>query len=273
MRTAILQHDTAWEDRPENFRKIERLLDSVMDQKPELACMPEMFASGFSLNVAGVAEEPEGPTFHFLRELARSRGVAVQGTFPEKVPGDDKGLNTCVTFDARGRLLCRYHKIHPFSYGGEDRHYRKGSMLPVFSLGPFSAATPICYDLRFPEIFRHAMRRGANLFIVPANWPEVRQHHWRALSIARAIENLSWVVAINRTGQGGNLVYAGGSLVIAPTGEVVLEMDAGEQAAVVDVDPAAMLAARDRFRFLDDVRHDLMPDLFGVLEKTATPPI
>jgi omega-amidase len=261
MKVAVIQHDTVWEDAPANYAKVEALLDSVMGQGPQLLCVPEMFATGFSMNVAAIAEEAEGPTFGFLRDLARERAIYVQGSVPEK--GPDKGLNACLTFDPQGRLLCRYHKIHPFSYGGEDKHYARGRELPVFALGEFMAATPICYDLRFPEIFRHATRRGANLFIVPANWPVQRRHHWRSLAIARAIENLSWVVAINRVGEGGGLAFPGTSMVISPVGDVVFEADDREQAFVAEVDLETLKAARERFRFLDDVRDDLFPDLFG----------
>lgn len=259
MKVAVLQHDTAWEDPRANFERMRRLLDAAPDA--DLACMPEMFASGFSMNVAAIAEPPEGPTFQFLGSLARERGLYVQGSFPEQA--GDMGLNACVTFDPHGRLLCRYHKIHPFSYGGEDKHYRKGVELPVFPLGEFQAATPICYDLRFPEIFRQAMRRGANLFIVPANWPVQRRHHWRSLAMARAIENLAWVIAINRVGEGGGLAFPGSSLVVSPTGEIVMDLDDREQAGVAEITLDEVDAARSRFGFLNDVRLDLFPDLFA----------
>lgn len=272
MKIAIVQHNTAWQDPPANFRKLEQLLDTVSARRPELVCMPEMFASGFTKDTACM-EEPEGRTFQFLRDLAKRHQMYVQGTFPERCDiensqgvtpdGEAKGFNTCVTFDPSGRLLCRYHKMHPFTLAKEHHFYNRGDVLPVFELGDFNATTPICYDLRFPEIFRQAMVRGANLFIVPANWPLERQHHWRSLLVARAIENLAYVVGINRVGSGGGLNYAGPSMVVSPGGDVLLETDSSEQVAVIDIDVKEIKQTRERFGFLNDVRTDLYPDLFS----------
>lgn len=264
MKVALIQSDTVWHDPPANLRKLESLLEGVSKQAPELVCVPEMFASGYTKDPAQM-EDAEGPTFKALRDLARRRKIYVQGTFPERCNRElfEKGYNTSVVFDPDGVLLCRYHKMHPFTLVNEHHFYNRGDDLSVFKLGDFSAATPICYDLRFPEIFRQAMYRGANLFIVPANWPVERQHHWRALLIARAIENLSYVIGINRVGTGGGLSYAGPSMVIAPAGEVLLETDTTEQAAVVDIDANEVKRVRERFGFLNDVRGDRYPDLFS----------
>lgn len=272
MRIALVQSDTVWHDPQANFENVERLLDSVAAQKPELACLPEMFATGFTKDRT-LWEEPEGRTFQFLRDLARRKRMYVQGTFPEQCDlevsqgvtpdGEAKGYNTCVVFDPTGKLLARTYKMHPFSLAKEHHFYNRGEALPVFELGPFNAATPICYDLRFPEIFRQATFRGANLFIVPANWPVERKSHWRALAIARAVENLSFVIAVNRVGSGGGLTYAGPSMVISPNGDVLMETDVTECVAVVDIERDELNATRERYGFLNDMRAELYPDLFS----------
>jgi predicted amidohydrolase len=272
LKIALVQSDTVWHDPDANFRKLEKMLDSVESHRPDLVCVPEMWASGYTKDRA-LWEEPEGRTFAFLRDLAMRRKMYVHGTFPEQCDielsqgvtpdGESKGYNASVVFDPSGRLLCRYHKMHPFTLVKEHHFYNRGEQLPVFELGPFNAATPICYDLRFPEIFRQAMFRGANLFIVPANWPVERQHHWRTLAIARAIENLAYVVAINRVGSGGGLDFAGPSMVVSPSGDVLMETDASEQIAVVDIERDEVTRTRERFGFLNDVRTDLFPDLFS----------
>lgn len=272
MNIAIIQPDTAWQDRAANFQKLEHLLDQVSSQKPELVVVPEMFATGYTFETQ-MMEDPEGPTFQYARDLARRRSLYVQATFPENCDiensqgvtpdGLAKGFNTSVVFDPSGRGLCRYHKMHPFSLVKEHHFYNRGEDLPVFELGSFNAATPICYDLRFPEIFRQATYRGANLFIVAANWPQERVHHWRSLAIARAIENLSYVVAVNRVGTGGGMTFVGNSLVVSPAGEVLLETDAREQAVVVSIEMDEIRRTRQRFGFLNDVREDLFPDVFS----------
>lgn len=272
MKVAIFQPDTVWQDTAANFRKLDQMLDSVAAKQPELVVVPEMFASGYTNNISFM-EPAEGPTFQFLKDLAVRRKMFVHGTFPETCDlehsqgttpeGDAKGYNASVVFDPSGKLLCRYHKMHPFTLVKEHHYYNRGDVLPVFELGDFNAATPICYDLRFPEIFRQAMFRGANLFIVPANWPVERQHHWRSLAIARAIENLSYVIAINRVGSGGGLNFAGPSMVISPAGDILLETDGTEQIAVIDIEASEIKKTRDRFGFLNDVRVDLYPDLFS----------
>ncbi|NDD27842.1 MAG: carbon-nitrogen family hydrolase [Proteobacteria bacterium] len=272
MKVALVQTDTIWQDPEANFAKVDRMLDALGDQKPELICLPEMFSTGYTKDRT-LWEDAEGKTFQFCQDLAKRRGAWVQGTFPETCDlevsqgvtpdGEAKGYNTSVVIDPSGALRCRYYKMHPFTHVKEHHFYNRGDALPVFELGPFNAATPICYDLRFPEIFRQAAFRGANLFIVPANWPVERKHHWRALAIARAIENLSYVVAINRVGTGGGLTYAGPSLVISPQGDVLMETDGTELIAMVDIDRDEVTRTRERFGFLNDMRADLFPDLFS----------
>lgn len=278
MRVALIQSDTIWHDPNANFQKLEHMLDSVAERAPELVCVPEMFSTGYTKD-RSFWEEPEGLTFQFCRDLARRRGLFVQGTFPEQCDlevsqgvtpdGEAKGYNTSVVFDPTGKLLCRTYKMHPFSLVKEHHFYNRGESLPVFELGAFNAATPICYDLRFPEIFRQATFRGANLFLVTANWPVERKAHWRALAIARAIENLSFVVAINRVGSGGGMTYPGGSLVISPNGDILMETDASECVAVVDVDRTEVTAIRERYGFLNDMRAEMYPDLFSHAPQTA----
>ena len=262
MRALLVQLDLAWEDAATNHALVRDRIAAASPQPGDLVVLPEMFATGFSMDVARIAEPAQGVTWQLLRALAQAYRCFVAGGFAELSSTPGKGLNTYVTLGPDGTELCRYHKIHPFSYGGEDKHYLKGCTLPTFELGPFRAATPICYDLRFPELFRQASHQGANLFIVPASWPAARKVHWRLLAQARALENLSWVVAVNRTGEGGGLSYPGATLVVNPLGEIVFEADEAEQVAVVELPFEVLQGVRERFHFLDDVRCDLFPDLF-----------
>lgn len=260
MRVAIIQLDTVWEQKEANYNRVNLLLDSL-HEPVDLICLPEMFATGFSMNASAIAEAPGGPTFQYLQHLAEIHKAAVLGTVVEQ--GRSGGRNTALVFDRSGKLLSRYAKMHPFSFAGEDKHYEKGTELPVVALDGFQVATPICYDLRFPELFRQATFRGATLFIVPANWPQKRVHHWRQLLIARAIENLAYVIGINRAGTGNDLEYPGNSMVVAPSGELLAESGPGERIFTLDIEPETVAGYRQHFRFLDDMRSDIFPDLFS----------
>jgi predicted amidohydrolase len=188
-----------------------------------------------------------------LAELARTHGVTVLGGVVS--PGEGaRGRNEAVAFGADGKLLARYTKIHPFSLGGESAGHEAGTEIVTFAWAGFTVAPFICYDLRFPEIFRAAARRGADLFAVPALWPAKRQAHWLTLLQARAIENQAGVVGVNRTGTEPQHSYAGRSVVVNPHGIIVA--DAGEQPGVIcaTLDPAEVAAWRRDFPALRDAR-------------------
>ncbi|HEY4002091.1 MAG TPA: nitrilase-related carbon-nitrogen hydrolase, partial [Candidatus Xenobia bacterium] len=139
MRIAIIQLDTVWEQKVANYNRVNQLLDSLSDPV-DLICLPEMFATGFTMQADDIAEAPDGPTFQFLEHLAQAHGAAVAGTTVER--GQRGGRNTCLLFDKTGTLVSRYAKMHPFSFAGEDRHYEKGDHMPVVPLLGFQVATP-----------------------------------------------------------------------------------------------------------------------------------
>ena len=162
--------------------------------------------------------------------------------------------NTVLVFDPSGTCMARYAKLHPFSYSGEDRHYAPGTSLAFFPAGGFEIGLAICYDLRFPELFRALSSRGVDLFLVPANWPTTRREHWLTLLRARAIENLAYVVGVNRTGEGGGLCYPGASIVYGPFGEIVGETGSEAQLLTVELDPGEVGRIRSSYPFLQDAK-------------------
>ena len=149
--------------------------------------------------------------------------------------------------------VTRYAKIHPFTFGGEDKVYTGGDRIVTVTVEGVRVTPFVCYDLRFPEPFRLAAE-DTDLFALVANWPEARREHWRTLLRARAIENLCYVAGVNRVGDGGKLHYAGDSAVISPWGEVLAEGSDKESVLVCDVEPAAVRDARERFPVLRDRR-------------------
>lgn len=162
--------------------------------------------------------------------------------------------NESVTFAPDGSLLGRYVKMQPFLPGGEGEGHAAGSEVIIFPWGGFSVAPLICYDLRFPEHFRAAVRRGADLFVVIASWPVKRHHHWLTLLQARAIENLACVIGVNRTGTDPHLSYNGRSVVVSPHGHIIADAGEGEGVVTAKIDAAEVARWREQFPALRDMR-------------------
>ena len=253
MRIVACQIDCAWEDKKANFTKVRSLLDSAAIQPGSLVVLPEMFATGFSMNVAGIHESEPSETEAFLAGTAKDYAVFILGGLVTQ-GADGRGRNEAAVFNPEGKQICRYCKIHPFSFAGETDHYASGSQITSFPWHDFVVAPFICYDLRFPEIFRIATQRGAHVLAVIANWPKRRVNHWIALLRARAIENQAYVVGVNRVGNDPKHAYPGRSLIIDPQGEILAEGSSDEQLVSATVDVAAVVSWRREFPALGDIR-------------------
>ncbi len=259
MRVVACQLDIVWEDKTANHENVRRLLAAAGNLEGALVVLPEMFATGFSMNVSEIHEGDARPSETFLAEMAAEHracfvgGVVTQGA-------DGKGRNEAVVFGPDGYLLARYAKLHPFTFGQEAEHYSPGDKLVVFTWQDFSVAPFICYDLRFPEVFRAAVRPDsdrAQLLLVIANWPDTRAEHWAALLRARAIENQAYVVGVNRCGADPELSYAGGSMIVGPRGDVLADAGIKNEETIVSagLELPPLLAYRREFPALQDM-HD-----------------
>ncbi|MDP7163280.1 MAG: carbon-nitrogen family hydrolase [Phycisphaerae bacterium] len=256
MNIVCVQFDITWEDPPSNYAKVSDLLDAAEVHRGDLVLLPELFAVGFTMNTTGVAEEPEGPTFGFLAELAGRWGVYVLGGLATSSGGVVR--NEAVLLAPDGRELARYGKMHLFSPAQEADHYAPGQQIAVAQVRGLDVAPAICYDLRFPEFFRTATRQGAELFAVIANWPASRQEHWLALLRARAIENQAYVAGVNRCGRDPNVTYAGGSIIIGPRGEILAQAQEHEGIIRAAAEDEALRVWRRDFPVLKDMREDLL---------------
>jgi predicted amidohydrolase len=284
MYIACCQFDIAWENKVANFEKVRDLVTAAKLPAGSLLLLPEMFATGFSMNVEAIHEGPTPESLRLLSErgfqgrctrpfatetylstLAKERAISVLGglvkatlyELPAKADVPEplfKGVNQAVAFGPDGGQIARYTKLHPFSYAGETEHYESGEEVVTFPWGGFTVAPFICYDLRFPEAFRKATLRGSQLFCVIANWPKRREAHWLTLLKARAIENQAYVAAVNRCGSDPQLEYGGRSLIIDPRGEVLA--DAGDKEGVIgaELDLQSLLEYRKEFPALKDIR-------------------
>ena len=251
MRVAAVQHDIVWADREANFARLAPLIARAADEGARLAVLTEMFSTGFVVDRDDIGEPTGGPSSSFLSEMAARHGIWVAGSCPETAPDDPRPYNSLVVASPDGAQH-RYSKIHPFTYGGEDRHFRPGSEHVTVDIEGTRTSLFVCYDLRFADEF-WGLARDTDLYVVPANWPESRRTHWMSLLRARAIENQAYVVGVNRVGEGGGLAYCGDSRIIDPLGNETVATD-GESIACAEVSPQNVAEVRARFPFLQDRR-------------------
>lgn len=254
IRVAAVQQDTVWEDPEANFARLAPRVDAAVAGGADLVVLCEMYSTGFSMATERTAEKPDGPSTAFLVDQAAAHGIWIGGSIPVVV---DDGLprNRFVLAGPDGQMH-HYDKIHPFSYSGEHERFAAGDEFVTVDLGGFRVGLFVCYDLRFADEFWATAER-TDAYIVVANWPDARRAHWSTLLRARAIENLAYVVGINRVGRGGKLAYAGDSAVHDPWGEPLVTASSDETMLLADLDPARVRDARERFPVLRDRRESL----------------
>lgn len=253
LRIALGEYDTGWHDPATSLVRAGEIVRAAAVADAALVVLPEMCTTGFTMDAAQ-AETLDGPVVRSLADLAASArvhvlaGVAIRESSSE---GKTRSVNTAILFGDDGRTRAVYRKQRVFAYGGEDAVYAPGSSPVVAEVNGVRIAPFVCYDLRFPELFR-AVAREVDAMVIIANWPAARRSHWDALIRARAIENQCYVVAVNRIGSGGGLTYDGGSAAIDPWGEPLVPT--GVSVPCVDIDPARVRAVRDEYPFLRDYR-------------------
>ncbi|HYE62139.1 MAG TPA: nitrilase-related carbon-nitrogen hydrolase [Phycisphaerales bacterium] len=259
-RAHLVQLDIAWEDPAENHERVRQLLDRAEVSPGDLVLLPEMFATGFSFNIQQTNDRT-GQTLALLAEIAAEFQCFVQGgrTVAACHQVACGASNVMTVVSPSGKIVCEYTKIHPFSIGGEHETFAPGREVVVwdwaFGGTSLKVAPAICYDLRFPELFRTAtLRQGAEVFALGACWPVSRQHHWRALAIARAIEDQAYMLAVNRTGRDPRLEYAGGSIAVSSKGEILGELGPEPGVLSVEVDAREVRRWREKFPALGDAR-------------------
>jgi len=247
------QSNTAWEDPRSNFDKLEGAVKSADPAAESLLVFPELTTAGFSMDTAKVAEAIDGPSMEFFSNLAASRACHTIAGVPLRSDGD-KITNSAICFSPDGSVAGRYDKMRPFPLVGEGTHYTAGTGTTVIDCGGWKVAPFVCYDLRFPELFRDAVVKGAEVLVVIANWPSRRVEHWMALLRARAIENQAYVVGVNRCGSDPNFSYPGASIVVDPMGETVVLAGDGPETIRATLNRSLLDDWRKEFPALADAR-------------------
>jgi len=253
MKVATISLDIRWQDIEENLKRAEKFVTKAKEDGCDVVVFPEVFNTGFIADIGKYCEAPNCRTHQALQQFSLNHLMNIVAGTTEK-PANKKANNLAFVFDHYGQEVARYSKLHPFNYANEGKYFASGNETVIFDIADTKCAVFICYDLRFPEVFRQVAKNVEVIFVI-ANWPDSREMHWQSLLIARAIENQCFIVGVNRTGGDGmGLKYNGASMVIHPSGEVLLQTSKTSEYDTCDIDIAEVSKVRKKFPFLDDMR-------------------
>ncbi len=248
----LIQSNLAWEDKAANLRQLEDKINQA-DPATELLLLPEMFSTGFSMRPEELAECMEGETVSWMKRIAMAKKIIIAGSL--MISEEGKYFNRFIWMLPNGQLGY-YDKRHLFAFGKENEHYTAGEKRMVASVKGWRVNLLICYDLRFPVWARQQPKENGaeyDLLLYVANWPERRNHAWKTLLQARAIENQCYVVGVNRVGEDGNGIYhSGDSMVINPLGEPLYHKAHEEDIFTITLQKEELNTIREKFPFGED---------------------
>lgn len=257
MNIAIIQLDIVFGDPKENFKHVEKMVREAASGGASIVVLPEMWNTGYDLTrLEEIADVNGEETKKLLTELSKECQIhVVGGSVSTKKEG--KFYNTMYVTNSLGEIVSEYDKAHLFKLMDEHLYLEAGNEKNLFTLDGVKMGGMICYDLRFPEWMRAHVLEGANIMFIPAQWPAARIDHWKTLLQARAIENQSFVVAVNRVGDDPNNTFDGNSMVIAPWGEI-LWLGANEECVqIVNINLEEIKDVRERIPVFLDRREEL----------------
>jgi len=248
LKVALVQTDLVWENPKQNRLNFSKKIAAISEQV-DLIVLPEMFTTGFTMNAARVAETMSGDTIKWLKKLVKEKNVAITGSLV--IQQNNKYYNRLV-FVSPSEEIQYYDKRHTFTLVGEDKVYTAGKKKIVIEYKGWKISPLICYDLRFPVWSRNI--NDYDLLIYVANWPKPRIDAWNTLLKARAIENMSYCIGVNRVGlDNSNYEYSGNSAVYDCLGEKTSTIIPNqEQIEIITLSKDHLLKMRSKFQFLDD---------------------
>jgi len=248
LKTAVIQADLYWEDAMKNRELFSAKIAEIKDEI-DLIVLPEMFSTGFSMNAENLAEPVQGTTFKWMQDIAKQRDVAVTGSVIVEESGNYYNRLYFVFPDGTFK---KYDKRHTFTLAKEDLTYTAGNERLIVEYKGWKICPLVCYDLRFPVWARNT--EDYDLLIYVANWPETRIHAWDVLLQARAIENMSYCIGVNRTGPDGNdYQYNGHTAVYDGLGASMFDNTSAEEfTKIVSLDRSISLEIRKKLKFLQD---------------------
>jgi len=269
LRVALGEYDTGWHDPALSLSRAGELIARAAKSRARLVVLPEMCTTGFSMEPGSQAEPLGGAQTTALAKLAKQHDLWILAGLSMRDDGAPTLFNGAVFFSPSGDVAAVYRKQRLFTPSGEHEYYVAGEQPAVLVIDGVRVSPFICYDLRFPELFR-AVAADVDAFLLIANWPAARGAHWDALVRARAIENLCHIVAVNRDGVGDGILYDGRSIAYGPWGEELPDARSGRELAegstrprIVELDAAKVAATRAKYPFLRDRVDSLLPASSG----------
>lgn len=247
LRVSLLQAELIWEDKNANLQRFSKKI-GALDPGTDLIVLPEMFTTGFSMNAAALAESMDGRTMQWMADEAANSQAVLVGSFIAREK--DRFYNRLVWMRPDGSFDL-YDKRHLFAYAGEDKIYTAGEKKLIVSLKGWQICPLICYDLRFPVWSRNV--EDYDLLLYVANFPERRNHAWKSLLLARAIENQAYTIGLNRVGKDGQgIAYSGDTCVVDYEGTLVFHLAHTEGSHTLELSADMQQAFREKFPFLKD---------------------
>ena len=247
LRVALIQYDVEWENIKLNLQKLDSLCTSLT-VSADIIVLPEMFATGFTMNPEHFTKSDTNKVLDWMLDKSAVNNSVLMGSTPFKDEGDYYN-RLLITFPDGSHEF--YDKRHLYTMGEEHLHYKPGKLRKIFSIKGWKVLPLICYDLRFPVWSRNDVEY--DLLIYSSNWPSVRSDVWSTLLKARAIENQSYVVGLNRLGTDGRgILHNGESKVISPKGEILLDMVSYERTETIELDSKSLMSFRKKFPVLND---------------------
>lgn len=258
MKLALLQMEVLEKNKEGNVQKALDLLQQAAP-KADIAVLPEVWTTGYSLgHLSKEAEYLNGPVVTELQKAAAANSCAIVAGSMALRKGDGHVYNTTVVINKAGEIVFCYSKVHLFGMFNEQRFFKPGNDFGIYELDGVKCGSTICYDLRFPELFRHMALQGAQIMFVPAEWPKLRGGIWDLFTRARALENHTFVVGVNCAGQFHGEKFYGHSAVVDPFGRVLVQGSEEEEVLYCDIDLNEVAKANEYMNVLADVRPELL---------------
>jgi predicted amidohydrolase len=257
---SLIQSELAWEDKATNLFQFEKKINSIKEVS-QIIVLPEMFSTGFSMKPSELAEKMDGETVQWMQRIAAEQKKIITGSVI--IEQNNQYFNRLLWVLPNGTVGL-YDKRHRFAFAGEDNFYTAGNKRLITSVNGWKINTQICYDLRFPVWARQQSNEEPefDILLYVANWPERRNHAWKSLLIARAIENQCYVIGVNRVGKDGNdIEHSGDTILVDPLGEVLYTKAHIEEISTHTLSKEKLLEVRAKFPFWKDADHFIISNI------------